>query len=421
MNGPEAKKNHRDRQSGPKATRKKDRQQAKKGVKDTQQINPKAFAFRSAVKAAKAFRRTQDINTKKHHLPLIDRSSQEPPPFVISVVGPPKVGKSTLIRSLVKHYTKQSLGEIKGPITVVTSKKRRVTFLECRNDINSMIDVAKVSDLVLLLIDASFGYEMETFEFLNICQVHGFPKIMGVLTHLDHFKDNKQLRKTKKRLKNRFWTEIYQGAKLFYLSGIINERYPKTEILNLSRFISVIKFRPLLWRNTHPFVLADRIEDLTSPLLKTANPRCDRTISLYGYVRGTHLKPALKIHIPGCGDFYMRDITALPDPCPLPASEKKRSLNEKEKLLYAPFADLGELVYDKDAVYMEMGSRAGAEGEGEVMLSELASGEKYTPLDCSLNAASFHLLPTSRRPFLFDADRENPATNDHLDEDQDQD
>jgi hypothetical protein len=47
---------------------------------------------------------------------------------------------------------------------------------------------------------------METFEFLNICQVHGFPRIMGVLTHLDSFKDNKRMRKTKKRLKHRFWT-----------------------------------------------------------------------------------------------------------------------------------------------------------------------------------------------------------------------
>lgn len=63
---------------------------------------------------------------------------------------------------------------------------------------------------VLLLVDASFGFEMETFEFLNICQVHGFPRIMGVLTHLDAFKDNKQMRKTKKRLKHRFWTEVYQ-------------------------------------------------------------------------------------------------------------------------------------------------------------------------------------------------------------------
>jgi ribosome biogenesis protein BMS1 len=43
--------------------------------------------------------------------------------------------------------------------------------MECSNDINSMIDIAKIADLVLLLVDASFGFEMEIFEFLNICQV----------------------------------------------------------------------------------------------------------------------------------------------------------------------------------------------------------------------------------------------------------
>lgn len=59
-------------------------------------------------------------------------------------------------------------------------------------------------------MDASFGFEMETFEFLNILQVHGFPKVMGVLTHLDVLTSAKTLRKTKKRLKQRFWTEIYQ-------------------------------------------------------------------------------------------------------------------------------------------------------------------------------------------------------------------
>lgn len=78
-----------------------------------------------------------------------------------------------------------------------------------------MIDVAKVADLVLLMIDSSFGFEMETFEFLNICQVHGMPRIMGVLTHMDLLPNQKQLKKIKKKLKHRFWTEIYQVYKYF--------------------------------------------------------------------------------------------------------------------------------------------------------------------------------------------------------------
>jgi ribosome biogenesis protein BMS1 len=99
---------------------------------------------------------------------------------------------------------------------------------------------------------------METFEFLNILQTHGFPRVMGILTHLDRFKSQKTLRRVKKDLKHRFWTEIYQGAKLFYLSSIQHGLYNKTEINNLTRFISVMKFRPLIWRNTHPYLIADR-------------------------------------------------------------------------------------------------------------------------------------------------------------------
>ena len=37
-----------------------------------------------------------------------------------------------------------------------------------------MLDAAKYADLVLLLIDGSFGFEMETFEFLNLLQVPPF-------------------------------------------------------------------------------------------------------------------------------------------------------------------------------------------------------------------------------------------------------
>ena len=83
----------------------------------------------------------------------------------------------------------------------------------------AMIDLAKICDLALVLIDASIGFEMETFEFLSLLQNHGFPNVMGILTHLDYFKENKMIRKTKKRMKKRFWKEVYDGAKLFYFSG----------------------------------------------------------------------------------------------------------------------------------------------------------------------------------------------------------
>lgn len=68
------------------------------------------------------FCRTQDIKTKKHHIPLVDRTPLEPPPIVIVVMGPPKVGKSTLIRCLIKSFTRQKLSDICGPVTIVSGQ-----------------------------------------------------------------------------------------------------------------------------------------------------------------------------------------------------------------------------------------------------------------------------------------------------------
>uniref|UniRef100_A0A8C0G0I4 BMS1 ribosome biosis factor n=1 Tax=Chelonoidis abingdonii TaxID=106734 RepID=A0A8C0G0I4_CHEAB len=351
-------KKHRKKHSGPKADKKRKRHLNDLGLgddEDARKRNPKAFAVQSAVRMARTFHRTQDLKTKKHHIPVVDRTPLEPPPVVVVVVGPPKVGKSTLIKCLIRNFTRQKLIEIRGPVTIVSGKRRRLTIIECGCDINTMIDLAKIADLVLMLIDASFGFEMETFEFLNICQVHGFPKIMGVLTHLDSFKNNKQLKKTKKRLKHRFWTEVYPGAKLFYLSGMVHGEYQKQEIHNLGRFISVMKFRPLTWQTSHPYVLADRMEDLTNPEDVRVNPKCDRKVSIYGYLRGAYLKNQSQIHMPGVGDFTVSDVSFLPDPCALPEQQKKRSLNEKDKLIYAPLSGVGGVVYDKDAVYIDLG------------------------------------------------------------------
>ncbi|KAL0318378.1 UNVERIFIED_CONTAM: Ribosome biogenesis protein BMS1 [Sesamum angustifolium] len=350
-------KSHRTRKSGASAKKKsKSKPNSNEGLTKEQKKlnNPKAFAFTSTVKAKRLQSRATEKEQKRLHVPKIDRTTGEPAPFVVVVQGPPQVGKSLLIKCLVKHYTKHNLPEVRGPITIISGKKRRLQFVECPNDINGMIDCAKFADLALLLIDGSYGFEMETFEFLNILQNHGFPRVMGVLTHLDKFKDVKKLKKTKQRLKHRFWTEIYDGAKLFYLSGLIHGKYTKREVHNLARFISVMKFPPLSWRASHPYILVDRFEDVTPPEKVHMDSKCDRNVTLYGYLRGCNLKKGTKAHIAGVGDYPLSGVTALPDPCPLPSAAKKKGLRDKEKLFYAPMSGLGDLLYDKDAVYINI-------------------------------------------------------------------
>ncbi|GAA6005712.1 hypothetical protein JCM10207_005304 [Rhodosporidiobolus poonsookiae] len=372
--------------------------------------NPKAFAPASGRRAEKQARRNVEKDQTRLHVPAVDRTfggtagvgsrdvEGDVPPVIVAVMGPSGVGKTTLIRSLVRRYTKNTMVDIKGPVTVVSGKTRRMTFIEVPNDLGAMIDVAKVADLVLVMIDGSFGFEMETFEALSALSSHGLPKLIAVLTHLDLVKTPAALKAQKKRLKKRFWTEVYDGAKMFYLSGVMNGRYPDREILNLSRFISVAKFRPLVFRNTHSYFLTDRFEDITSREVIRKDPKADRTIAIFGYLRGVPLRPpgptnSVRVHIPGAGvdAFEVSRMLELIDPCPLPTkdSEKRRKMGDRNKVAYAPMSGgSGQgVTWDGERIYintsgtfskrkLEDGEQAGeVDGEGVKMVMDLQDAD----------------------------------------------
>ena len=71
------------------------------------------ISIQAVNKTSRIVHRALDKQTRKHHIPEVDRTPLEPPPTLVAVVGPPKCGKTTLIRSLVKHYTKQNVNQVK--------------------------------------------------------------------------------------------------------------------------------------------------------------------------------------------------------------------------------------------------------------------------------------------------------------------
>ncbi|KAI3834763.1 hypothetical protein MKW92_029559 [Papaver armeniacum] len=257
-----------------------------------------------------------------------DPSAVDEAPYVIVVHGPPKVGKSLLIKSLIKHYTDQSLENIQGPIMVLTGNRRRIQFVECLNNMNGMIDAAKYADAVILLIDANYGFKMETFEFLNLLQVHGMPEVIGVLTYLDELKYAAR----KKWIMEDFRANIHEGAKIFCLS-FLHGMYQKDEIDELANFLSVMEFHTSSRQAAHPYFLVDHFEDVTSSANVDMDIKCKRDIILYGYLRGCDIKKGTKVHIAGVGDYPLADITLSAEPIPLQpldGNDKQMQINIEE-------------------------------------------------------------------------------------------
>ena len=355
MEGDQGNRAHRKKTAGRSFNTKQSKNGKNTSSKDKSK-NHKAFSVANIGRTKREGQRNMDRAQKKELVPLTDRTEEiDPPPIIVVVMGPKGVGKSTLIRSLIKLWSGQNLKSTNGSINVVSSPKRKITLFECPPDLHSMADLAKVADLVLLMIDANYGFEMDTFEFLNLLQLHGFPKVVGVLTHLDTMKVGKSLQRTKSSLKHRFWTEIYDGAKVFDFSGVINGKYLKHEVRRLALYINRVKFRPLIWRNTHPYVLADRIEDITPRHMIAQDAKCNRNVTFYGYIRGSHLKSKSTVHLLGVGDFPIESVTRIDDPCRMPRkSGDTTRIRKKEDTLYAPQANVGLINMGTDGVYVDL-------------------------------------------------------------------
>ncbi|KAI3851759.1 hypothetical protein MKW92_015982 [Papaver armeniacum] len=260
------------------------------------------------------------VRSTNHHLKDPDLTSeQELPPYIIVVHGPPKVGKTLLIKCLVNFYTKGRHSDIAaGPVRIVAGGKRRIQFVECPNNVNGMIDAAKYADAVIFLVDAGYEFEMETFEFLELLKVHGMPKVMGVLTYLDSFKNEYVLAKTQQRLLDQFQTEICKGAQVFCLSGLHNTMYLKDQIGKLASYISTMEFHPSSWRAARTYMLVDHFKDVTPQETVQMDKECPRNIILEGYLRGCHIEAGTKVHIAGVGDFPLASVTSLADPFHVP-------------------------------------------------------------------------------------------------------
>ena len=90
---------HRPKQAGAKYNKRKEADKAQRHENDKGHKDPRAFGVSKIGRARKAVQRKVDIGHRKAHAPLVDRRPDvEAPPIVVVVMGPPRSGKTTLIK-----------------------------------------------------------------------------------------------------------------------------------------------------------------------------------------------------------------------------------------------------------------------------------------------------------------------------------
>ena len=52
-------------------------------------------------------------------------------------------------------------------------------------------------------------------------------------------------------------------------------------------------------------------------MIETQQDSNSNTVSIFGYVRGTYLDKHQRIHVNGLGDFDIKNVQKMDDPCPI--------------------------------------------------------------------------------------------------------
>ncbi|NXY80989.1 TSR1 protein, partial [Alcedo cyanopectus] len=173
----------------------------------------------------------------------------------------------------------------------------------CAGDLHAVLDLAKVADSLLFLLDPTDGWDNTGEHWLSCLFAQGLPSYALAVpggTDLPPKKRIDARKKLCKALEKRF-----PEAKLFPLNT-------EQESSLLLRHLATQKQRHLSFRDRRAHLLAH-----TAQFLPTQESGLVGTLKVSGFVRGQPLHVNSLVHIVGHGDFQMSQVDAPPDPLSL--------------------------------------------------------------------------------------------------------
>ncbi|XP_068441072.1 pre-rRNA-processing protein TSR1 homolog [Clinocottus analis] len=189
--------------------------------------------------------------------------------------------------------------------------KQRFTFLSHSTaDIHSLLDVAKIADSLVFVLDCAEGWDNYGDYCLSCLFAQGLPSHALVCQGVADLPVKKRVES--KRALSKITEIRFPDARLFPLDS-------EQEATLLLRHLATQRQRKLGFRSRRSHLLAQHVTfTANGPAEGTgATPAGLGTLCVSGYVRGRPLQVDRLVHISGHGDFQLSQIDAPSDPLPL--------------------------------------------------------------------------------------------------------
>lgn len=259
--------------------------------------------------------------------------------------------------------------------------KHRWFFTYARpGDLHTVLDMAKVADTILFLLDPLEGWDSTGDYCLSCLFAQGLPTYTLAVRGLSSLPPKKLIDARKK------------------LCKAVEKRFPEDKLLLLDtqqeaglllRQLANQKQRHLAFRDRRAYLFAH-----VADFVPTEESDLVGTLKISGYVRGRTLNVNSLLHIVGHGDFQMKQIDAPVDPFPLNPRVIK-SQKEQSMAMEICTTDAATDMEEDLKVLMKADPDRQESLQTEVILDPL-EGEQTWPTEEELNEANDSLKESSR-------------------------
>jgi pre-rRNA-processing protein TSR1 len=207
--------------------------------------------------------------------------------------------------------------------------KQRISVFEVQREIRTVLDAAKVADIIVLVVDAETGIDESGKFLLNLIKGQGMPSSLVILQNLE--KLGKHKNDVKKNIMKWIHGELPEEPRIVPFDS-------DKDVKQLSRWISEQTAKSIQWREKRPYMLIENYEFVPnnaqssatandSSLDSLAHENKTGTLVVRGYLRGKSMTPNQLVNLVNYGTYQLSKIQYEYDPCSL-----KKSVDYDEKM-----------------------------------------------------------------------------------------